>query len=157
MPTLTSAQALFLTNNAIIVHEFATGYILEDTSKKWDDRMHILINVSSSFMVANQAISKTAFGFTLLRLSNQWQKWVLWFAIGSMNLWMILRVFFQWARVCDKKNYQEPWRLGFCIRDSFRDDFKEGGNGEFEGLQTTAPDVPRGGLIADAPGQSTMS
>ena len=104
-----------LANNSLIVHEFATGYVLKDSAQKWDDRMHILINITSCG--------------TLLRISNGWQKHVIWFCIATMNIWMISKVIFQWAKVCGKDNYQNWYRLDFCIGPTFRDDFKEGGNG----------------------------
>ncbi|KAF7550933.1 hypothetical protein G7Z17_g5385 [Cylindrodendrum hubeiense] len=125
---LTASWMLLLANNALIVHEFATGYVLKDTTESWDDRMHILINISSCGTLIGQAWTKTAFGVTLLRISNQWQQWVLWFCIVTMNLYMVLKVFFQWAKVCDKESYDVWYRLNFCIGWQFRDSFKEGGN-----------------------------
>jgi hypothetical protein len=114
-------------NNSLISVEYATGYVADT----WDDRMHILINITSCGTLVGQALTKSAFGVTLLKLSKQgWQKWILWFCIGSMNLYMILKVIFQWAKVCEKKSYQNWYRLDFCIAWTFREDFKEGGNGE---------------------------
>lgn len=123
-------QIVLLANNSLIVHEFRTGYVLRDSSQRWDDRMHILINISSCGTLIGQAWTKTAFGVTLLRISNRWQKGILWFCIVTMNIWMILKVFFQWAKVCDEDGYDSWYRLDFCISWRFRDDFKEGGNGE---------------------------
>lgn len=65
-----------------------------------------------------------------MRLSNRWQKGVIWFCIFTMNLYMVLKILFQWAKVCGKSSYQNWYRLDFCIDSTFRDDFKEGGNGE---------------------------
>lgn len=125
---------VLLANNSLIVHEFRTGYVLQDSEQSWGDRMHILINVSSCGTLIGQAWTKTAFGVTLLRISNRWQQAVLWFCIVTMNIWMVLKVVFQWARVCDKDSYDNWYRLDFCIGWKFRDDFKEGGNGEFQHL-----------------------
>ncbi|KAI1085018.1 hypothetical protein F5B20DRAFT_124569 [Whalleya microplaca] len=119
---------VLLANNSLIVHEFATGYILKDSTEKWDDRMHILINISSCGMLIGQAWTKSAFGVTLLRISNRWQQCILWFCIVTMNLYMIVKVVFQWAKVCGEKSYDNWYRLDFCIDPTFRDDFKEGGN-----------------------------
>ena len=121
---------VLLANNSLIVHQFRTGYVLRDSSQSWGDRMHILINVSSCGTLIGQAWTKTAFGVTLLRISNRWQQGVLWFCIATMNIWMALKVLFQWAKVCDKESYDNWYRLDFCIGPKFRDDFKEGGNGE---------------------------
>ena len=125
---------VLLANNSLIVHEFRTGYVLQDSEQSWGDRMHILINVSSCGTLIGQAWTKTAFGVTLLRISNRWQQAVLWFCIATMNIWMVLKVVFQWARVCDKDSYDNWYRLDFCIGWRFRDDFKEGGNGELQHL-----------------------
>ncbi|KAM5344319.1 hypothetical protein ACJ41O_012856 [Fusarium nematophilum] len=125
---LIASWIVLLANNALIIHEFATGYVLETSDQEWDDRMHILINISSCGTLIGQAWSKTAFGVTLLRMSNRWQQWILWFCIVTMNAWMVTKVIFQWAKVCDKDSYQNWYRLDFCIGWKFRDDFKEGGN-----------------------------
>lgn len=128
--TYTDHQVVLLANNSLIVHEFATGYILPDSSHEWDDRMHILINISSCGTLIGQALTKTAFAVTLLRLSNDWQKWLLWFCIATMNAFMISKVIIQWAKVCGEESYQNWYRLDFCIESKTRDDFKEGGNGK---------------------------
>lgn len=92
--------------------------------------MRILINISSCGTLIGQAWTKTAFAVTLLRMGNWWQKWALWFCIVTMNLFMIFKVIFQWAKICDEPSYDNWFRLDFCIYWKFREDFKEGGNGE---------------------------
>lgn len=111
-------------NNSLISVEYATGYVTED----WDDRMHILINITSCGTLIGQALTKTAFAVTLLKLTKDWQRWVLWFCIASMNSYMIIKVFFQWAKVCGKPSYDNWYRFDMCLQPKFRDDFKEGGN-----------------------------
>ncbi|KAH8897748.1 hypothetical protein GQ53DRAFT_712195 [Thozetella sp. PMI_491] len=126
---LVVSWGLLLANDSLMVHEYATGYILKDTTEKWDDRMHILINITSCLTLILQSITKTAFGITLLRLSNNWQKWILWFCIVTMNLYMVVKAIFQWAKICGKASTDDDsYRLDFCIGSDFRDDFKEGGN-----------------------------
>ncbi|KAK6194313.1 hypothetical protein LQW54_011587 [Pestalotiopsis sp. IQ-011] len=120
--------SVLLANNTLIIYEFATGYILENSSQKWDDRMHILINISSCGTLIGQALSKTAFAVTLLRLCNRWQQWILWFCIVTMNSWMVVKVVLQWAKVCGKSSYDVWYRLDVCLDPTFRDNFKEGGN-----------------------------
>lgn len=93
--------------------------------------MRILINISSCGTLIGQAWTKTAFGVTLLRISSQWQKWTIWFCILTMNLFMFFKVLLQWAQVWDKDGYQNSWRLNFCVNWTFREEFKEGGNGEY--------------------------
>lgn len=123
-----AVQIILLATNSLIVHQFATGYILEDSSKKWDDRMHILINISSCGNLIGQSLTKTAFAVTLLRLSQKWQKRLLWFCILSMNSYMVAKVILQWARTCGSKSTNVFYRFNLCLDRTFRDDFKEGGN-----------------------------
>ncbi|KAH6661221.1 hypothetical protein BKA67DRAFT_531287 [Truncatella angustata] len=125
---LVAAWSVLTANNILIVYEFATGYILENSTKKWDDRMHILINISSCGTLIGQALSKTAFAVTLLRLSKRWQQWLLWFCIVTMNSYMVAKVILQWAKICGKASYDVWYRLDICLDSEFRDGFKEGGN-----------------------------
>ncbi|KAJ4360792.1 uncharacterized protein N0V89_001359 [Didymosphaeria variabile] len=121
------AWSMLLLTDAMISHQYATGYVPVNGSK-WDDRMHILINISSCTNVLGQAWSKTAFGVTLLKLTNKYQQWIIWFCIVTMNVWMAVKVIFQWAKLCDEKSYDVWYRLDFCLDKTFRDDFKEAGN-----------------------------
>jgi hypothetical protein len=127
---LTKLKCLLAINNSLISLEFATGYVTDT----WDDRMHILITITSCGTLINQALTKTAFAVTLLKLTKNWThsgyQWVLWFCIGSMNLYMIAKIIVQWGKICGKKSYDVYYRLDFCVDANFRDDFKEGGNGE---------------------------
>ncbi len=94
--------------------------------------MHILINISSCGTLIGQAMTKTAFGVTLLRLSSErWQKGILWFCIATMNIYMVFKVVFQWAKICGKQSTENYYRLDFCLDTTFRDDFKVGGNSEW--------------------------
>ncbi|KAL6708607.1 hypothetical protein ACN47E_002588 [Coniothyrium glycines] len=111
-------------NNSIITVEYATGYVTDT----WDDRMHILINITSCGTLIGQSLTKTAFAVTLLKLTKNHLRWVLWFCIVTMNLYMVVKVFFQWAKVCEKPSYDVWYRLNFCLNWKFREDFKEGGN-----------------------------
>ncbi|KAH7127219.1 hypothetical protein B0J11DRAFT_527509 [Dendryphion nanum] len=111
-------------NNSLISVEYATGYVTDT----WDDRMHILINITSCGTLIGQSLTKTAFGVTLLKLTKGWQQWVIWFCIATMNAYMISKVVLQWAKVCGKKSYDVWYRLDLCLEPKFRDNFKEGGN-----------------------------
>jgi hypothetical protein len=85
--------------------------------------MHILITITSCGTLVGQALSKTAFAVTLIKLTKGWTHpvyhWALWFCI------------FQWGKICNKKSYDVYYRLDFCLDAKFRDDFKEAGNGGF--------------------------
>lgn len=127
---LTSYKIILAVNNSLISLEFATGYVTDT----WDDRMHILITITSCLTLVNQALTKTAFAVTLLKLTKNWThsgyKWALWFCITSMNIYMIAKVIVQWGKICGKSSYDVWYRLDFCVDGKFRDDFKEGGNGK---------------------------
>lgn len=125
-PLANTLQLVLATNNSIISVEYATGYVTD----KWDDRMQILINVTSCGTLMGQAWTKTAFAVTLLKLTKGWSRWVLWFCIVTMNAYMFVKVIFQWAKICEKPSYQVWYRLDFCLSWAFREAFKEGGNGE---------------------------
>jgi len=115
---------ILLANDIIITIEYATGYVQET----WDDRMHILINISSCGTLVGQALTKTAFAVTLLKLTKGWLRWVLWFCIVSLNAFMMVKVIFQWAKICGNPSYDNWYRLDFCLDTKFRLDFKEAGN-----------------------------
>lgn len=103
--------------------------------------MHILINVTSCGTLIGQALSKTAFAVTLIKLTKGWYHHVFWFCIASMNSYMIVKVIFQWAKICDKPSYDVWYRLDFCLDSQFREEFKEGGNGK------TSPEVAFGSRL----------
>jgi len=90
--------------------------------------MHILINISSCGTLVGQALTKTAFAVTLLKLTKGWLRWVLWFCIVSLNAFMMVKVIFQWAKICGNPSYDNWYRLDFCLDTKFRLDFKEAGN-----------------------------
>lgn len=118
--------------DALIVYEFETGYVPKNGSK-WDDRMHILINISSCTNVVGQSLSKTAFGVTLLKLTTRRQQYIIWFCIVTMNLYMAAKNILQWAKLCDEDSTDVWYRLDFCVETNFRDDIKVGGNGQLKG------------------------
>jgi hypothetical protein len=116
-----------MTTDIIISIEFATGYV----EGSWSDSMHILINISSCGTLVGQALSKTAFGVTLLRMSNRYQMAILWLCIATMNVVTFIKVLFQWAKYCERDDYQQWYRLqGFCIGYGFEQNLKQGGNGK---------------------------
>lgn len=121
-------------NDVLISVEFATGYV---TKGEWDDRMHILINISSCGTLVGQAISKTAFAVSLLRMTERWQQYILWFIIVTMNSYMFIKVIFQWARQCDDTDYDVWYRPNYCVDSKFLDKFKEGGNSKVPHLAGT--------------------
>jgi hypothetical protein len=117
-----------MVTDTIISIEYATGYV----TGSWNDRMHILINITSGGTLIGQAWSKTALGFTLLRISNRKQGYILWFCIISMNVFAIVKTFLQWAKYCGRDDYQQWYRLdGPCVNYTAEERIKMGGNSKF--------------------------
>lgn len=118
-----------MTTDIIITIEYATGY----AKGSWGDRMHILINISSIGTVIGQAVSKTAFGVTLLRMvDSKWQVGILWFCIVSMDGIAFSKCIFQWAKLCGEDDYQQWYRIqGWCLNYTFDQNWKEVGNSEY--------------------------
>lgn len=100
-----SYQVVLLSANIFISVEFATGYV----SKSWDDRMLILVTISSCLVTVGQTLSKMAFAVTLLRITESWQRWVIWFIITTLNLYLVVVVFANWVNDCGQGVYW--WRL----------------------------------------------
>lgn len=123
---LLTAYLVLMATDIIITVEYATGY----AKGSWSDRMHILINTSSIGTVIGQAVSKTAFGVTLLRMvESKWQVGILWFCIISMDGIAFSKCIFQWAKLCGNDDYQQWYRIqGWCLDYTFDQDWKEVGN-----------------------------
>ncbi|KAH7370112.1 hypothetical protein BKA65DRAFT_386693 [Rhexocercosporidium sp. MPI-PUGE-AT-0058] len=122
---LVLSWVVLMVTDIIIDIEWSTGYV----KGNWDDRMHILINITSCGTLIGQAWSKTALGITLLRMSNKKQSAILWYCIASMNIYMIIKCFFQWAKYCGKSDYQNWYNIqGPCLNYDVVQDFKVGGN-----------------------------
>ncbi|ETS75745.1 hypothetical protein PFICI_12689 [Pestalotiopsis fici W106-1] len=102
-----------------------TGYV----SKTWDDRMLILITISSCGTTVGQTWSKTAFAVTLLRLIQESQRILIWFCIVTLNVLMVLKVFMNWPKYCGNADYQNYWRMqGFCVDYGIAAGVKVAGN-----------------------------
>ncbi|KAI0869849.1 hypothetical protein GGS24DRAFT_511491 [Hypoxylon argillaceum] len=54
--------------------------------------------ISGLFSILAATISKTSFALTLLRISNGWVKFVVWFAILTINVAMGLSIIFNWVQ-----------------------------------------------------------
>ncbi|KAF7879296.1 hypothetical protein EAF04_000493 [Stromatinia cepivora] len=116
---------VLLTADIFISYEFATGYVV----KTWNDRMLILVTISSCLTTAGQTWSKSAFAVTLLRMTNAWQKAICIITLIVLNVFLVLKVFVNWSKYCDKSGYQNWWRMpGFCMDYQAVHDIKIGGN-----------------------------
>ncbi|CZT15673.1 uncharacterized protein RCC_01507 [Ramularia collo-cygni] len=116
-------------NNILITVEYATGYVVP----KWDDRMRIMIIVSSCGTLLGQSLTKTAFAVTLLKLTRGFSHRkachaVLWFCIVSMLSYNLAKIVVEWGKVSGKDVYDVWYRLDFYLDSSVRKKFKEVGN-----------------------------
>ncbi|KAG8159328.1 hypothetical protein KVR01_010989 [Diaporthe batatas] len=122
---------ILLGTDILTTFEYANGYSKGD----WTDSMHILINISSDGTVIGQALTKTAFAVTLLRMCHAstrsrfpWKQTLLWFCIITMDGIALSKCVFQWAKICGRHDYQQWYRLNWCLDWTFSQDFKELGN-----------------------------
>ena len=58
--------------------------------------------------------SKTSFALTLLRLTEGWVKWAIWFIIVSMNVFMGLSAMFNWIQCTPIDKMWYPDKDGAC-------------------------------------------
>lgn len=96
---------VLLATNIFITIELATGYV----SETWDDRMLILVSISSCLITVGQTLSKTAFAVTLLRITESWQRYALWVIIVSLNLYLVILLFLNWVNYCGQDVYW--WKM----------------------------------------------
>lgn len=102
---LVSSWVVLLATNIFITIELRTGYV----SETWDDRMLILVSISSCLITVGQTLSKTAFAVTLLRITESWQRYALWVIIVSLNLYLVILLFLNWVNYCGQDAYW--WKM----------------------------------------------
>ncbi|KAJ4387463.1 hypothetical protein N0V93_008055 [Gnomoniopsis smithogilvyi] len=81
-------------------------------------------NINGTFSILAAAWSKTSFALTLLRVMSQekWARYFLWFAMISMNIFMLGNALFQWIKcwpISKTWDVLEPgtcWPAGFQTR-----------------------------------------
>lgn len=116
---------VLLATNIFITVELRTGYV----SETWDDRMLILVSISSCLITVGQTLSKTAFAVTLLRITESWQRYALWVIIVSLNLYLVILLFLNWVNYCGQDAYW--WKMpGVCAPYDTIFQIKIGQNGE---------------------------
>lgn len=116
---------VLLATNIFITVELRTGYV----SETWDDRMLILVSISSCLITVGQTLSKTAFAVTLLRITESWQRYALWVIIVSLNLYLVILLFLNWVNYCGQDAYW--WKMpSVCAPYDTVFQIKIGQNGE---------------------------
>ena len=78
------------------------GHYWYDWNQSRQDRtdLFLMINAAGSLTFVAALWSKTSFALTLLRLTEGWVKWLIWYIILSMNIFMGLSAMFNWIQ-CD--------------------------------------------------------
>lgn len=133
------SQIVLLGTNILVTIEFATGYV----AKSWDDRMSILVTLSSCGVTIGQTWSKTALAITLLKITNVWQRTTLWVIIGTLNAYLVILLFINWIKFCDEGWAQNWWRINACMDYTVVQTLKVGGNSKsttiIQGTLTGSP------------------
>ncbi|KAK3938425.1 putative integral membrane protein [Diplogelasinospora grovesii] len=76
--------------------------------------MGILSNTSGFMSVLALTLSKTSFAVTLLRLSDGWTRWLVWFIIIVLNVTQILAALFFWVYCDPPEKTWNPTIPGKC-------------------------------------------
>lgn len=113
-------QLCLLGESACLTHATTYGY-----GKYWFDwspdpkdgmTMVLLINAAGSMTLTAATWSKTSFALTLLRLTEGKLKWLLWFIIVSMNIFMGLSALFNWIQCTPIEATWDVTVVGECWR-----------------------------------------
>ncbi|KAI1267969.1 hypothetical protein F5Y18DRAFT_275663 [Xylariaceae sp. FL1019] len=70
--------------------------------------------ISGLFSLLAAASSKTSFALTLLRISNGWVKFIVWFAIITMNIAMGISAIFNWVQCTPIQKVFNVFIAGSC-------------------------------------------
>ncbi|KAK0651150.1 hypothetical protein B0T16DRAFT_489222 [Cercophora newfieldiana] len=74
---------------------------------------------ATTLAITSQSWSKTSFAITLLRISDGWLSWFLWFVIVSMNVLFGLAALFLWVGCSPLEKAWHPRVQGTCWDPSF--------------------------------------
>lgn len=74
----------------------------------------LLVNVAGSFSATAAIWSKTSFAFTMLRVTEGYLRWLVWFIIISMNIAMGLTALLLWLRCNPVEKTWKPFGPGTC-------------------------------------------
>ncbi|KAF9877419.1 hypothetical protein CkaCkLH20_05119 [Colletotrichum karsti] len=53
------------------------------------------------------ALTKTSFAVTLHRIASPWQKYVIWFLVGTMNLQFVVHIILTWRAICKPPGHED--------------------------------------------------
>ena len=78
--------------------------------------MHTLSTTSDVISKVGLGLSKTSFAVTLLRFSEGWQRWFIWFLIFTMNGLLATNAVTTWMGACDREGDAYEAVLPACWR-----------------------------------------
>jgi hypothetical protein len=76
--------------------------------------MLLVSNIAGSFLIVGAAWSKTSFAITLLRISSDWEKKLVWFIVVSVNTILGVSFIMTWIRCWPLEKVWRPWTPGHC-------------------------------------------
>ncbi|KAI9149073.1 hypothetical protein HJFPF1_11119 [Paramyrothecium foliicola] len=94
---LVGSWVLVLISTAVLTKMMAMGYL--DTNMS-EPKLFLLTKISHTCHLVSLALSKASFAVTLLRFTNKYQKFVVWFVIASIGIIFTVHVFLLWKSMC---------------------------------------------------------
>ncbi|KAI8635546.1 hypothetical protein F5Y19DRAFT_408276 [Xylariaceae sp. FL1651] len=87
-----------------------------DIPPKNSSLLLLALYISGSFSLAAAALSKTSFALTLLRISNGWVRFAIWFIIITINVVLGLSAVFNWVQCTPVEKNFDIFIPGTCWR-----------------------------------------
>ncbi|OBT66953.1 hypothetical protein VE03_04274 [Pseudogymnoascus sp. 23342-1-I1] len=79
-----------------------------------EEKVSLFSYAAGFFSILATVWSKTSFAVTLLRVSNGWMKWLVWFIIVSVNLVLGANATIQWIQCWPVEKLWHTWIKGRC-------------------------------------------
>jgi hypothetical protein len=115
---LIGAWICITVESALLTYATTLGYGLHYYDLPYDfalaSKTTLVINIAGSFSLTAATWSKTSFAFTMLRLTEGWMKWLIWYIIVSTNVAMGLSALFIWVQCTPVQKSWNPYLLGTC-------------------------------------------
>jgi YD repeat-containing protein len=113
---LTPQQLALTASNTFVSISVTLGF----GKPLWEFNFHLLpefllySNLAGSFSILAAQLSKTSFAITVLRISSDWTRWLVWFIIISVNLALGLAITFTWIQCTPVERTWKPFVPGTC-------------------------------------------
>ncbi|KFA80836.1 hypothetical protein S40288_08523 [Stachybotrys chartarum IBT 40288] len=105
---LLASWALMVSSTGVLADMLDRGYLDYNMS---EPHLFLLTKIAHTCHLVSLALSKTSFAVTLLRFTNKWQKYILWFIIASINVLFTIHIFLLWRAMCGMSDQHS---LGTC-------------------------------------------